>query len=358
MKAVVLIVPEWLTHSGPPLRSLTPILQKRCETDTVVRVASIGESLPEAAYLGLDIESSLPPGPLFVAAFGAEPPSRSVHFCLTLCGLVGDVVCPVAGLQPQELEAVKAAMPRLNTKKLTAVWGFGTHHGMVWESGSLDVGETSFPDAVGRAIADCLPRGEGETILRRYIDDSVDLLSELTFNARRLDQGLPPANLLWPWGPGFPPSIPNLNLSYGPGFRVESALIPVAGLAKLGRANHGDLHTLGSPSDYAMDHLSNLLNGFGPSVVVIDWFSRLARTEDWERFEVLSREVDELADECHVIAPSAHGAGLALLKSPSPTPAVFDQMALDDHALPGKTLSELVREALRDPQATANSRRS
>lgn len=76
-------------------------------------------------------------------------------------------------------------------------------------------------------------------MLRRFIDDSINLLGEQEFNLRRIDEGLAPVNLIWPWGQGFPPVIPNLALQRGTPCHVLSPALGLRGLSKMCGYTHG-----------------------------------------------------------------------------------------------------------------------
>ena len=82
-------------------------------------------------------------------------------------------------------------------------------------------------------MKDVLPEGDNEPALRRFIDDSINLLSELEFNAERLDKGLLPVNLLWPWGQGIRTDVPNLALMRGAPATVLSDSLRLEGVARL-----------------------------------------------------------------------------------------------------------------------------
>src|SRR5437764_627032 len=63
---------------------------------------------------------------------------------------------------------------------------------------------TTWPGGAQQAarLRDCLPRGEGEERLRQWMFDTYEILSEHRANRRRVDEGLAPATMLWPWSPG------------------------------------------------------------------------------------------------------------------------------------------------------------
>lgn len=170
------------------------------------------------AWVGLPGGSPLAAGPLMVAALGLEPPSRSVHYWLSLLSAdeSGHVRSPESvRLDPPIRAALEDAMARLATRRLHPRFGFEADHALVLEQGSLDVGTHEPETVVGKPWMESRPEGDDERRLRTLIDDSMNLLDGLEFNRRRADEGLPKLNLLWPWGPGFPPEMPNLALRRG-----------------------------------------------------------------------------------------------------------------------------------------------
>lgn len=183
----------------------------------------------EAAYVGLP-PTRIADGPLIVAALGAEPPERSLQFHLSLLGLQDGLVVPPP---PSTAEAavVKPLLSKLDTKRLTGLWGEGLDHALVLD-GFWDLGTTPLPEALGR-FQEVLPEGEMESTLRRYIDDSVNMLSELELNVRRIDEGVAPLNVLWPWGQGSPRRLPHLGLRRGSVLTVESPSLRMRGMARL-----------------------------------------------------------------------------------------------------------------------------
>ncbi len=185
----------------------------------------------EAAYLGLP-PTRLDDGPLVVAAFGVEPPERSLQFHLSWLGIEDGNVVAAEGPTPPESAALKRLLPKLDTKRLTGLFGERTDHALVLE-GFYDLGTTPLADVLGKPLAAVVPEGEMETALRQYVDDSVNMLSELESNVRRLDEGRAPLNLLLPWGHGAPRRLPNLALHRGEALTVETASLRMRGAARL-----------------------------------------------------------------------------------------------------------------------------
>lgn len=188
----------------------------------------------EASLMGLSEGVEVAKGPLIVAAFGWEPPSRSVHFELSLLSVgEGGVVGAVDHIEREEAQILEEQFARLATKKLTPKWGEQATHGLVWEEGSLDLGCATSDVILGGHWESKLPDGDGELMLRTLIDDSLNLLDGLEINQRRFDDGKPKLNLLWPHSFGFQPDLPNMALRRGNLAEFWSNEIGIQGMAKL-----------------------------------------------------------------------------------------------------------------------------
>ena len=211
------------------LPGLLPYAEETGLSGRVRRLSPV-RGTPEAAWVGLP-PLAIADGPLVVAALKAEPPERTMQFHLSLLGLDG-----VLGMPPppsaDEEAALRPLLKRLDTKRLTALVGEGLDHALVLD-GWWDLGTTAAQEAAGKPMAESLPEGDLEPLLRRYIDDSVNLLSETAFNARRRDEGTVPLNVLWPWGHGAPRRLPNLALLRGEALTVASDSLRMRGMARL-----------------------------------------------------------------------------------------------------------------------------
>lgn len=293
MNRRLVIVPGWLDLSEPILQeNAGSALRSMSQVGEVAPVrCECASGVPEAAYLGLSPAAvQVESGPLVVAALGAEPPPRSVHFHLTLGSLEGDRFQPVDLQVPDtDLRTLKEAAEKLNTSRLTIVWGEDRDHGLVWEDGSLELGTTP-PAEPLQPYGRFLPQGDGEPILRRFIDDSVNLLSELELNIRRVDEGLPALNCLWPWGQGFRPSLPNLALSRGRSLLVESGSMRLQGLCAMCGYRHGDRRAFGAGTAVKLDRLAK----GGAEIIVIDQIAQFRRQGKLEEAGWMTRELDRL----------------------------------------------------------------
>lgn len=146
---------------------------------------------------------------------GFDPPERSTHFAVDALSLDEGSLRPIATVPSAvEQSEIQRILSRLNTPRLTFLAGTGNQHGLVWED--LVAFRTVPPSqAVGQRWDAVQPEGDHERILRRWMDDAVNLLFETEFNQRRIDEGLAPLNVMWPWGAGVRLPLPNLPLRWG-----------------------------------------------------------------------------------------------------------------------------------------------
>ncbi|MDG6257518.1 MAG: cofactor-independent phosphoglycerate mutase [Methanomicrobiaceae archaeon] len=87
-------------------------------------------------------------------------------------------------------------------------------------------------DIVGREIAEYLPEGIDAELLRRCMEESVQVLEGHPVNVRREAEGLPPATMIWPWSGGRKPALPDFSEKYGRSGGVISAVDLLNGIAR------------------------------------------------------------------------------------------------------------------------------
>jgi hypothetical protein len=376
MRRIVIVVPDLLgtPEDESALRQKLSALEQLAERGTIVKLASLPRiETPEALYLGMvPTEAQMRQGPLTVSALGADPPERSTHFHVSLMSCE-DGIARNPGYLPTsaELDIIWTAAKRLNTPQLTLVKGEALDHGLVWEAFG-DLGTTTAAEVADKNIAGHLPEGDGDRPLRRLIDDSVNLLAGLHLNERRLEEGLPPLDLLWPWGHGVRLPVPRLILRRGEPATVESSSLRLAGLTRLTGYRHEDRARFGQGLSIRFNDIARRALARNVSVIVIEAFRdlRAAKSADEraEEFAWLARELDarllapiaeSLAGAAArvepmrlaFLAPSTDGdkRGLGLdvrsdARSDNPFP--FDERALDERLVPTYDLASRVDDAL------------
>ncbi len=375
---VVLVVPHLVSRpeQDSPLRPLPNGLSQMAENGRVVRLRPMArEKTPEAAWLGLNPRSlRLEEGPLTVSALGFDPPERSVQFALTLGSVDGAGMLRQVEPTPDD-ETVTIVMreaARLATPKLTLLAGEGLDHALVWEDGSLELGTTPPGEAAGSPVLDRAPQGDGEPLLRRFIDDSVNLLSELEVNRVREEEGLAPLNVLWPWGQGYREPTPNLALRRGEIGFVMSGSMRLQGLTRLCGYLHGERSAFGRGLRVNMEMLADEARSRSLAIALLQNVEEMQRHERLDEIAWVLSELDKklaqplLADQAErpfrmaLIAPGgwtgsgepperASAEGLALLydsrrREANSTP--FDERALGESRVPMLHAYEAVERAL------------
>ncbi|MGC8668985.1 MAG: cofactor-independent phosphoglycerate mutase [Chthonomonadales bacterium] len=223
----VLIVPDGMADDPlPELDGATPLQAAGTPNmDALARKGVVGSVLvtPPDLYPGSDVANmallGYDPrtyysgrGPIEAAAMGIPLDTRDAAFRCSLVATDGERLLDYSAGHISTEEArplVLLAAEKLGTNRLHLFPGVGYRHILVWNDGPVDLQTHAPHENMGRAITEILPAGEGESILRRFIWDSLELLDDHPFNRKRRDAGLPPANMLWPWGQGRAVHLPS-----------------------------------------------------------------------------------------------------------------------------------------------------
>ena len=292
-KTVVLVIEGLLSPLGEEsFLKGRPGFTQFASVSTVGRIAPVPEvEAPEALWLGMSpLEGQLRQGPLTVAALGVDPPERSTHFHLNLLSLEGTTLGSVTGrISRADEETLWTELTRLNTKLLTLVRGEQVDHGLVWER-LTEMRTVGASEVLGKSHSEHLPEGDGENQIRRFVDDSVNLLSELELNARRIDSGLSPISIAWPWGNGVRIPLKNMSLVYGEPIWVESASLRLQGLSRLVGLRHGRRSDVGTGLQTRLEWMASAVNSRGATIEVVSVPAELRRAEMWEELGWFARE--------------------------------------------------------------------
>ena len=318
MSSAILVFPEVLQISG--LIDEVPHIREISRHSSLLRVATRPHLLrPEAEYLGLmPDEGQLQPGPLMLAALKTDPPDASTQFVVSLLSLEEGGVREVTACTSQERDEILRIATRLNTKLLTILSGssLDTFTGSVSMKAGLvleRLGEGRTTSAIEilerQTFQGLLPQGVGENDIRRLIDDSVNLLGECELNRRRLDEGKPPINLLWPWGGGIRYRVPNLALRYGHPFSVYTTNWRMVGLTRLAGQRALPFPGFGGGLGFDFESLAReLTSSVGQAIVSFDQFTPLCCNNLFEEARWLLEKIGS-----HVIAPLAESGPLHLI---------------------------------------------
>lgn len=116
----------------------------------------------------------------------------------------------------------------LGTESISFYPGVSYRHLMIWSQGSADIECVPPHDILGKDIADYLPVGKGEDILKKLMMDSVDILEAHPVNRERRENGKNPCNSIWLWGQGTKPRLTTFKEKYS----IHGALVSAVDLAK------------------------------------------------------------------------------------------------------------------------------
>jgi hypothetical protein len=351
MRRIVVIVPDLL---GDPsiLRQKLPVLEALAEMGRLFKLLPVPKiETPEALYLGLrPDEGQLRQGPLTVSALNADPPERSTHFHLSLMSFSDGIArLPGVEISADDQRVIFDLAKKLNGKLLTIVEGAGVDHGLVWESIG-DLGTTSASDVDGKPMRSHLPEGDADVLLRRLIDDSINILSEIELNQRRVDEGLPPLNLLWPWGEGVRKPVPNLALRRGEPVLVISASMRLQGLTRLAGYRHAARGEYGRGLNTQLSKIAETCLKEEVTIVLLDAVTAFRQRNQMEEADWFLRELaDKLLKPLfeHALVKTARitflspGAQLGLGLTFTTLDSNGNSFPFDERALEERTLPDL-----------------
>lgn len=329
-----------------------PNLRRLIEGSRLIGFSLPDVETPEAIWLGLSpVEGQLRQGPLTVSALGFDPPARSIHFHVTPLSTDGSSMTPLEhAIGEADLRTLFGEAKKLNGKLLTLLQGEDRDHALVLE-GLGDLGTN--PPEPGGQIREHWPNGDFEGLLRRFIDDSVNLLSELELNQRRIDEGLQPINLLWPWGHGVRLPVPNLALKRGVAAEVFGPSLRLAGLARLA-GYRPDRASFGGALRTKWEALGKKLSRSDAALAVFDLAALTDEEAAWslERIdqEALGPVLDALIAEPRgfTLVATSGDSGLALqwVGGASSGDLPFDERAFEERRLPRLDAWSILASAL------------
>lgn len=357
MHRVVLYLPGLVAPIGGEsvLRQPLQNLERLTENGEIFRLAPLPDvETPEAFVLGLGPEEAqMAPGPLTIAGLGVDPPDDSTQFHLSLASLCEDTVSLAEALPSEsERKVIRTVLPRLNTRFLTSVEGDGLDHGLVLEKRG-DFATAEPKPAIPYSAS--LPNGDYENLLRRFIDDSVNLLDEMEFNLVRREEGMPPLNVLWPWGPGRRVAVPNLLLRRGIPALVQSPSLRLAGLSRLAGYRHSVRSQVGSGVKTNFSFLAERACREIHSITVLAGAEHLRQNGQWEELEWFAKEMDRqllgpLIKSSNLpfeILFLSNGIGVRYVSDQPRTNSIpLDERALEEGRLPLWDLWSTVASAL------------
>ncbi len=231
------------------LGGLTPLQAARIpHADSVARegICGLAKTIPDEMEPGSDVATLAILGydprqyhtgraPLEAASLDVPLSPEDVAFRCNLVSSDGTTLIDYsAGEIPTSDARVLMALvnEKLSTRRLQFYAGVSYRHVMVWRDGSPEVRTTPPHDIIGKTIEPYLPRGDGESMLRQLMFDSLEILDSHEINERRRDEGKVPANMIWLWGQGRVCVLPSFAIQRGAAGAVIAAVDLVRGVGK------------------------------------------------------------------------------------------------------------------------------
>lgn len=166
-----------------------------------------GADVSMLSILGTDPLTSYPGrAPFEAAGLGIELDPGCVAFCCSLVTVVdGKMLDATAGSigSAEAEELIGAVSERLATADVSFQRGLRHQRLMVY-SGREDLSAVCVAPhrIVGEKVSRFAPRGPGERLLRKLMDESRLVLEGHDVNLVRIDHGESPATMMWLWGSG------------------------------------------------------------------------------------------------------------------------------------------------------------
>ncbi len=250
MKTILLVIDgaadfpcESLDGQTPLQAAHTPHLDALARTGIVgsVQVTPVdmypGSDAANMALLGYDpAKFYTGRGPIEAAAMQIPMEEKDVAFRCSLVTTDGVTMLDYSSGHidtEDSRKLIELANSKLGTSSIKLFPGVSYRHIMRWTGGPTDVRTYPPHETVGRKLSEILPEGDGDVVLRKFIDDSINLLNDLPFNKRRREEGISPANTLWPWSPGRAPQLTAFSKKRGVTGGLISAVDVVRGLGVL-----------------------------------------------------------------------------------------------------------------------------
>jgi 2,3-bisphosphoglycerate-independent phosphoglycerate mutase len=195
-----------------------------------------GSDVANMAILGYDPrEHYTGRGPIEAVAMGVPLDPKDVAFRCSLVTTDGETLLDYSSghiSTEESTELIGFVQEKLANSRIKFFPGVQYRHIMTWRGGSVDVTTIPPHDIQGLKIEKYLPSGDGEETLRRLAYDSLEILDNHPINQRRRDQGKAPGNMIWLWGQGYAPNLPNFFARHQKRGAVITAVDVVRGLGR------------------------------------------------------------------------------------------------------------------------------
>lgn len=174
-------------------------------------------------------------GPIEAVAMGVPLEARDAAYRCSLVASDGTTMLDYSSGHITTEEArplIELIGKKLGGHGLTFYPGVGYRHILAWQDGPVDVKTTPPHDIQGQPLAPYWPEGESAERLQQMMYDSLEILDDHPVNHARREEGKAPGNMIWLWGQGYAPSLPNFLQTYGKRGAVITAVDVVRGLGR------------------------------------------------------------------------------------------------------------------------------
>ncbi|MGD8237918.1 MAG: cofactor-independent phosphoglycerate mutase [Armatimonadota bacterium] len=282
MKYIVIVPDGMSDHPLDDLDGQTPLQAADTPNmDALAQAGTVGTAMtiPEGMDPGSDVANlsllGYDPaqyytgrGPLEALAMDIGMDARDVAFRCNLITSDGETLVDfAAGHVPTEdaRQLIALIDSKLGGRSRKFLAGVSYRHLLMWADGPMDLQTRPPHDVVGSPLEEVFPVGERDDAIRQMIWDSMEILDGHEINARRRDEGVKPANMIWPWGQGRRPEVPSLLSKYGLQGATICAVDLIKGIGKAAGMRHiavpgatGYLDTdYGAKAEYAVAALGD-----------------------------------------------------------------------------------------------------
>jgi 2,3-bisphosphoglycerate-independent phosphoglycerate mutase len=174
-------------------------------------------------------------GPIEAVAMGIPLNPRDVAYRCSLVTTDGTTLIDYSSghiTTDESRPMIELIDQKLGGRQFNFYPGVGYRHIMVWRDGKVESKTIPPHDIGGQPLNGHWPDGDGAETLRQLMYDSLELLDNHPINQRRRADGHAPGNMIWLWGQGYAPNIPNFLLTRGVAGAVITAVDVVRGLGR------------------------------------------------------------------------------------------------------------------------------
>ena len=183
-----------------------------------------GSEIANMAVLGYDVEKVFEGrGVLEAASMGVKLGDDDLAFrCNIICIEDEKIKNHSAGHISTEEATVLIDFlnEKLGNENITFYPGVSYRHLLVIKGGNKEINCTPPHDVMGTAYKDVLPKAKSTNaektteLINFLMEKSRALLQVHPINKKRIAEGKDPANIIWPWSPGYKPAMPTLKEMY------------------------------------------------------------------------------------------------------------------------------------------------